>query len=205
MKETIEKYGKNKFTLTIIGIVILVTLIFAYQAGKQGWVGATDSIASTTTSSTSPLITGTSQAKAAAASKASPVPVATAVSGMCGLRITSPVIYAHVGFPLTISGIMSFAQAQKDGCSWNTELSNAGSAELFYNLRNQGWTSSGTTVPVTMANTGASTSTLSFTTTMNLYTTALGLTSGSPLKVVFTDNPVHETTPHSFTFYLFVK
>ncbi len=130
----------------------------------------------------------------------------TISSSKCNFKITSPVMYSNVSMPLVINGILDKADTSK-GCLWEERLSRAGEAEIFYNRNGEGWKSAGTAVPImTKSIAKAATTTLAFSVSFNLYTNALGLKSGTPLKVVFTElNIPVRPGPGTFTFPLTLK
>ena len=124
----------------------------------------------------------------------------------CNFTVTSPAILSEVSMPLTIKGILDKADTTK-GCMWNEESSRAGEAELFYNKNGEGWKSAGTSVPITVSGVpGAATTTLTFSASFGLYTKALGLASGTPLKITFTElNIPPQSNPDTFDFQVSLK
>jgi hypothetical protein len=121
-------------------------------------------------------------------------------SSKCNFKIITPQIYSKITIPLSIKGILDKADLS-NGCTWNENLSRAGQAELFYNRNGEGWKSAGTSVPIITSSlfNNTSTTTLAFSVSINLYTQALGLTSGTPIKIVFTElNILENKNPNTF-------
>lgn len=160
-----------------------------------------ESVATTTTSATvtkTPAKTTTTSAPKVIPSKN--------VTSRCNFEVTSPVMYSSVNMPFVVKGILDKANTST-GCMWNENASRAGDAEIFYNRRGEGWRSAGAAVPImTTSSPGAATTTLAFSVSFNLYTQALGLTSGTPIKIVFTElNIPPQANPDIFEFQVTLK
>ena len=126
-------------------------------------------------------------------------------SSKCGLTVTYPLPGSKISFPLTIKGVIDNSKASKLGCSWNQVQSRGGLVQAFYNLNNNGWMAPGIPVSI-ITGTGATASTTAFTAQLNVYTTNLGLSSGTPLKITFTElNEINDVNPDSFDMYVYLK
>jgi hypothetical protein len=189
---------KNWIKIGLIAIVLIGLIVYVSQKKEDVKVDDTKVVATTTTTvKTTP--------KTTTVVKTVPTVVSN-VMNKCNFRVTSPVMYSGVNVPFTVNGILDLADKSK-GCMWNMESSRAGVAEIFYNKDNSGWKSAGTSVQImTSMVPGKATTTLAFSTTFNLYTTALGLKSGTPIKIVFTEyNIPIQTNPDTFDFLVNLK
>ncbi len=185
----------NKVKYSIAVIVVIILGLFLFGGNKNSTDNKTVSEATTTkTTSTSKTVVKV------------PVGPSKNVMNRCNFRVTSPTMYSSVSMPFTVTGILDKADTTK-GCIWDENASRAGNAEIFYNRRNEGWKSAGTAVPIiTRVVPGGATTTMAFSVTFNLYTAALGLTSGTPIKVVFTELNIPEhANPDSFDFLVSLK
>lgn len=185
----------NWIKIALVVIILIVGGIYLSQKKDNGTTNTngtnnTNTSVSTTTKNT------TSTTKV----------VAKYNSSKCNFIITSPTINSSISFPFTVKGTIDKLATNK-GCIWNEDKSRAGNAELFYNLRNEGWKSSGTAVPIITGSTpGAATTTVSFSAQFNLYTAALGITPGTPIKITFTElNVLDQKNPDTFDLLLYSK
>ena len=128
------------------------------------------------------------------------------VTSRCNFEVTSPAMYSSVSMPFVVKGVLDKANTST-GCMWNENASRAGDAEIFYNRRGEGWRSAGAAVPImTTSAPNVATTTLAFSVSFNLYTQALGLTSGTPIKIVFTElNIPPQLNPDIFEFQVTLK
>ena len=208
MKETVNKmigFLKNIKMIDWIKIGVIAIIVISgiiYFSQKKD---ATENNTTATTTATST----TKTTNTPAVKKTTPVVTNTTaknITSRCNLKITSPALNSYVTFPFTVKGILDKADTTK-GCDWNELASRAGDAELFYNRNGEGWKSAGTSVPIITSTTpGGATSTLAISISFNLYTQALGLTSGTPLKIVFTELNIPErTNPDKFEYQVYLK
>ena len=190
---------KDKITYGVILVLIIIIICFSIQ-GKKNEVKTTDvSNNSVTSTNTNTNTTNTKTVKT--------VPtVARNVMNKCNFKITSPEINSSVSLPFTVKGVLNKADLSK-GCVWKDNLTNGGTVEIFYNKNGMGWVSAGTAAQITLFTTpGVATSTLSFTLPLNLYANALGLGSGTPIKLVFTEfNIPAQQYPDTFDFTVYLK
>ena len=197
---TIEKISKTAWTIYIILIIVVLTM-FAYLFQNKNLDIANENVVatSTTTNTSSSTITNTEKASV----KTTPTYKTTT---KCNLKITSPVAYTKVSMPLIVSGLLDVTDI-KEACKWNAAYSRAGNAELFYNKNGEGWKSAGAAVPIfTSSYAPISTTTLKISVSLNLYVKQLGLASGTPLKIVFTELNIPErSNPNTFDYLLYLK
>lgn len=192
------KNMNDKVRYSIIAVVIIILGLFIFGGeNKNSVTNSNDNKAvseATTTKTTSKTVVK------------APIGPSKNVLNRCNFRVTSPAMYSSVSMPFTVTGILDKADTTK-GCIWDENSSRAGDAEIFYNRRNEGWKSAGTAVPIiTRVVPGGAATTMSFSVTFNLYTAALGLTSGTPIKVVFTELNIPEhANPDSFDFLVSLK
>ena len=106
-------------------------------------------------------------------------------SGNCGLVVTSPIPKSSVTFPLVIKGVVDNSDREKLGCSWQMFEGQAGTAEIYFKDGNNEWKKLGTTVPVPVEN-WMSVKTF-FSVSLNFNNEGIGLPTGTPMKVVFTE------------------
>lgn len=99
----------------------------------------------------------------------------------CDLTVTSLKPNAQVNFPLKVKGTVNNTEP---GCSWLTFEGQAGTAQLFFNYQNKGWKPIGSSVPVKVSNSANKETT--FEVVLNFNNGAIGLSSGTPMKIVFT-------------------
>lgn len=202
---------KNRRWILAISIVVIFFLIlFFNKNSKQNYnepqlsVGSTTgvTVVSTTSQTVSPT-TNTNTLKSKTVKTISPT-VVRSLPGICNITISNPVDGGSITFPLTINGQIDLGK--KTDCVWNNNLSAGGSVELYYNLRNTGWKSAGIPVSLYTSTSGLSTSTLTVKASLNLYTQALGLTSGTPIKLVFTElNLKNISNPNTFSYITYLK
>lgn len=189
----------------IFGAVILLIVIVSlfFYSNKQNQVYQNPNVSENLSSSTE-LISSSSPLT----SSSSPVikkVVVSSYASKCGLTVTSPAIGSKITFPLTIKGTIDNSKASKLGCSWNVVSSRAGDAQIFYDLRNQGWTAPGVAVPM-ITSTGAVASTTAFSVGFNLYAKNIGLTSGTPIKITFTElKSLDNTKQDTFDLLVYLK
>jgi len=186
----------------LVGIVILLILaggvyLFTNRNSNQTtyWgQNTTSTETSTSTISSSTITTDTTKNT-----------VTSSYASKCGLTVISPVIGSKITFPLTVKGIIDNSKANTLGCSWNNVLSRAGEAQVFYNLKNQGWVAPGVAVPI-ISSSGLTASTTVFSVGLNVYAKNLGLTSGTPIKITFTENkPVDGSKQNTFDMLVYLK
>jgi hypothetical protein len=183
IKDWIKKISVKDWFIIFLTVIVLA-FVLTYLSSKKDVesdmsdIASTTLIATTSTSTTSTVKTKTTTPK---------VIPSTNVISRCNFKVTSPTMYSSVSMPFTVNGLIDKEDTTK-GCMWNENLSRAGDAEIFYNRNGEGWKSAGTAVPIiTRVVPGGATTTLSFTVSFNLYTKALGLTSGTPIKITFTE------------------
>lgn len=191
-----NKLNKKDLVIYVLIAVILIIGLFYLFPKKNIKTTGTNSVVATTTTKTSTKTTGTKTVS----------PVATNVMNKCNFKVTSPEINSRVTVPFTVYGLLNNAD-KSEGCMWASNGDLAGNAEIFYNKDNQGWKSSGTSVPIVIKGIpGGATSTLSFSVPFTLYAAALGLKSGTPIKIVFTEfNIPVQATPDTFNFQVYLK
>lgn len=196
------KYLQNNLVVkAIISVVVLLILIliigtYVNKVSKRSVLNEQGAVVSTSTeSATTSNVIGTK-------AKTVPMPVLT-YGSKCGFTITSPALNTRISFPVVIKGIID--DSSKLNCSWNHVENRAGTAQSFYNLKNQGWKATGIAVPIITSG-GPTASTSAFTVSLNAYSSALGLTSGTPIKIVFTEQPaLNVKTPDTFDVIVYVK
>lgn len=197
IKDFIKKISMIGWIKIAVIVIILIGAI-VYVSQKQVVINNTNNIVATTTKATSTNKTTTSTKTAPA--------VAKNVMSKCNFRVTSPAMYSSVSMPFTVAGLLNTTDTTK-GCVWNMASSRAGDAEIFYNKNSEGWKSAGTSVTImTTFAPGMPTTTVAFSIPFNLYTQALGLKSGTPIKIVFTElNVSKQTNPDTFDFQVVLK
>lgn len=190
---------KEKIIYSLV-VVVLVVGAYLVLVDNKPKVEVKEDVVATTTTTVTPKNTAPKTVTTA------PKGPSKNVMNRCNFRVTSPEMYSAVNMPFTVSGILDKADTSK-GCMWNENATRAGEAEIFYNRRNEGWKSAGTAVPIiTKSVPGAASTTMSFSVSFNLYTTALGLTSGTPIKIVFTElNIPVQTNPDIFDFQVTLR
>jgi hypothetical protein len=146
---------------TFVVILILILGIIAYISTQK------NSVEDTTTTATSTASTSTP-------------------NGLCGLLITSHTINGKVSLakPITVSGTINNADRVSLGCAWQSFEGQAGTAQAFAFVNNQ-WEPISTQTPVPVPN-WMSTST-TFTVELRIDTGTMNIASGTPVKVVFTE------------------
>ena len=102
----------------------------------------------------------------------------------CGLSITTPVPNATVSFPLIIQGVVDNSNRQSLGCSWGMFEGQAGIAQLYY-YNGGAWIALGNSAPM-LVDDWIATKT-NFSVTLNFTNEGIGLSNGTPMKVVFTE------------------
>jgi hypothetical protein len=196
-----QNLNNNQKNLAIYAliIVLIVGIFYIFHTKNSASINS-QNLAATTSTSANTAVTGKNT------NTPSKVVAAKYAASKCNFKITSPQLYSVVGMPLTVKGILDKADTSK-GCMWNENVLRAGDAELFYNRNGEGWKSAGTSVPITTSNIpGVASTTLTFSASFNLYTQALGLTSGTPLKIVFTElNIPPLPNPNTFSFIVSLK
>ncbi len=113
-------------------------------------------------------------------------PVTVGVNGNCGLYVQNPAKNTQVNFPFTIQGIIDNTNTKKLNCSWQMFEGQAGSAQLYFYTKADGWQKLGNQIPVPVANWTAVKTTFSVTFT-KFKTDLISISSGTPLKVIFTE------------------
>ena len=122
---------------------------------------------------------------------------------MCNFKITYPTPNSSITFPLTIKGEISLLK--KYNCEWSQNQTLGGTVQIFYNLRNSGWKSPGIPTKINTSS-SVSTSTLALSAPVNMYASALGLPSGTPIKLVFTElNIENNPNPKTFSFIVYLR
>ncbi len=191
---------KNKITLGIIILVILGGGLYALLA--KGPSAEMPGNSTTNTSSTT-NVPASSHSSQSTSGTVLPKPVTTSY-GTCGFRVTSPAANARVTFPLIVSGTIDNTKADALGCLWEKTASRAGTAQLYFYSKSAGWQPSG--VPVAVTNNGLVASVASsskFSVTLNAWTTTVGIYSGTPIKITFTEvEQPNGAKPRAFDFYL---
>ncbi|MEI6528521.1 MAG: hypothetical protein WCO10_02495 [bacterium] len=196
-----EKYKKylTVSNLTIAGVVLVLlvsVIVYATKSSNKGERSAIVENSSNVATST----TATSSVK----TKTAIVTTKVSYASKCGLVVTYPTVDSKVSFPLTAKGIVDNSNADKLGCSWNQALSRGGTAQVFYNLRKQGWKEAGIPVPIFIGSDVASSTT--FSAPLNIHADALGLTSGTPIKITFTElTDLNVTQPDTLDLQVFLK
>jgi hypothetical protein len=125
------------------------------------------------------------------------------VVGKCGLTVTSLSPNDKVGFPLTITGNIDNSNFKQLGCSWGSYKGVGGSAQLYFNYNNEGWKILGKTSMISAPNWTSIKS--SFSTTLNFNNSGIGLPSGTPLKIVFSDDNATGLPPDTFELPIILK
>lgn len=195
------KLIKNLF-LIIIFLILALILVISFKKESLP-VNNTDQAAISSSTSTD------SQTNATTTTKKTTVTTNTSnvtkvLTEMCNLKITYPTAYSKITFPLTIKGNVDLSKNYD--CKWSENLSRAGSVQIFYNLKNTGWKSPGIPTEIYTASSGGSTTTLALTAPVNMYTAALGLPSGTPIKLVFTElNIKNISNPKTFSYIVYLK
>ena len=198
---------KDQIIKGLVGVIILLVVFGGVYINKKNKtdiavnLGEEDNLVSTTTT--------TNTMSNVATNKVTNKPKTTTLpSGKCNLKITSPVVGSKVDFPLTIIGTIDHSDLEKYGCVWDEVFTRAGTAQVFYNVRNSGWKSQGVAVPITTSATTytSSTSTISFSIGLNFFNAGVGLPSGSPIKITFVENNEKDHTPlDTFDFTVYLK
>jgi hypothetical protein len=98
------------------------------------------------------------------------------------LKVTSISTNSKVSFPLTVTGTIDNSNTQTP---WTMFEGQAGTAQLYYNYQNSGWKVIGSSAPIKVKDWTAKSTT--FTTTLNFNNEGIGLASGTPMKVTFTE------------------
>jgi hypothetical protein len=188
---------KDLIMYILIVIILVIAVIYVFQKKDINKIDT----ANLTTTSTSSKDTTTN--KTTSTSKVIPF---KNVTSRCNFRVTYPTIYTGITMPFTVKGILDKADTSK-GCLWNELDSRAGDAEIFYNKNGEGWKSAGAAVPIiTRIVPGGATTTMAFTVSFNLYVKALGLKSGTPIKIAFTElNIPPQPNPDTFDFQVSLK
>ncbi|MFA5652120.1 MAG: hypothetical protein WC933_02030 [Candidatus Paceibacterota bacterium] len=197
LKDSIKKIGIiDWIKFALIAIVLIAGSFYIFQKADVKKVDTSNNVATTTTKTT-PKTTTTVKTQPA---------VLKNVTSKCNFKVVSPVMYAKVSMPFTVSGILDKSDTTK-GCMWGETTSLAGNAEIFYNKNGTGWVSAGSPVSIlTKGTPGMPSSYLSFSVSFNLYVTALGLQSGTPIKIVFTEfNIPVKPNPDTFDFLVSLK
>jgi hypothetical protein len=186
----------NWIKIAIIAVLLIGGIVYFSQKKTTDNKTATQNNNSQVTTDTSATKTTVSKPKPATAAN---------VTTKCGLKITSPAINSSVDVPFVVKGVIDTLNVK--GCVWNESNARAGEAEIFYNRNGEGWRSSGTSVPIITSNIpGSPTTTLAFEASFNLNRTALGLGSGTPVKIVFTElNIPPQPNPDNLYYLVYLK
>lgn len=195
--------NKNKI-ISILTFVILLLVGFLFITKNNQKNNTSLSVASTTdiVSTSSSSSESTSTVKIVKTTPTLTAPKSS--TSMCNIKITFPVANSKITFPLMIAGVIDLES--KSDCVWNNNLSMGGSVEIYYNLKNTGWKSAGIPASLYTSGTGGSTSTLAVKANVNMYTEALGLVSGTPIKLVFTElNIINNSNPKTFSYITYLK
>ncbi len=165
----------------LIGASVLLIVVLGYVSMHKGTTtdsGSKDNVSVTTPTGTTDKTTTTK-----------PKPVTTTTTstngGKCNLVITYPKAGAYVAFPLVVTGYID--TSNKSGCSWYQNQLRAGDVQISYNLRNQGYLASGVPVPIITNGSASNPAISNFQVSLNLATTPLGITTGTPIKLTFTE------------------
>ena len=198
------QYLKNKVILkTIIAIVVLlVGGIFLFTNEKNT---KTSSIMNLTPSSTSIVGASSTISSTTSIIKTTNKTISPSYASKCGLTVAYPIINSSITFPLVVKGVIDNSKADELGCSWNVVSSRAGEAQIFYYSKSKGWVAPGISVPI-VTSTGKVASTTAFSVSFNIYTKNLGISSGTPMKVVFTElKPLDYSKQDSFELLVYLK
>jgi len=116
---------------------------------------------------------------------ATTTPVADSSIKKCGFEVTSLVAGQKVNFPLRVQGKVDNSNIQQDGCSWVRFEGQAGVAQVYYNLNNQGWKLTGKMTPVPVENWMATSTNFAV-----ILALSDDLPENTPIKIVFTEEDV---------------
>lgn len=192
IKSSIMKYQVASAAV----LVILIVGVYMIMHGNSAEITPSTNEQKTVTGATAvPATPVTSKPK-------SPT-VVTTTGNTCNVTISYPKANTAVTFPLTIKGSLDVLNKN---CTWNEGSLKAGTLEVAYNIKGTGWRTPGIAVPINIDNTSQSTTTLNFTSTVNLPATALGVVSGTPLRLTFTElNISNNPAPRTFTVIVYEK
>lgn len=101
----------------------------------------------------------------------------------CGFRVTSLAPDDIINFPVTVTGDIDNSDPNAQ-CSWNIEAGYAGTAQLYFENGDE-WTALGSSTPITVKNTEANN--VKFSTKLSFSNIGVGLSLGSELKIVFSE------------------
>ncbi len=188
--------------IILVAVVVIFAAFYIIKNNSTNTTKNSETKISTSTVSTSPSKSNTVTAKTSITNTSGAGTVNT--TSKCNFKVTYPTIYSAVSVPFTVSGILNLSDTSK-GCMWSQNLSRAGDAQIFYDKNGTGWMPAGTSVPI-ITSAGNSTTTLDFSSEFNLNATALGLTSGTPIKIVFTElNVMSKPNPETFEYEVYLK
>jgi hypothetical protein len=189
--------------IILVAVVVIFAAFYIIKNNSTNTTKNSETKISTSTVSTSPSKSNTVTAKTSITNTSGAGTVNT--TSKCNIKVTYPTIYSAVSVPFTVNGILNLSDTS-EGCMWSQNLSRAGDAQIFYDKNGAGWMPAGTSVPIIESGTGNSTTTLDFSVSFNLNATALGLTSGTPIKIVFTElNVMNKPNPETFEYEVYLK
>lgn len=194
------KYNKGFGAMGIILALAVVLVVggLAYYAGKNS-----DSSKGTEETGYLPQVnqntaTSTSVVSNNSVSKTGTGSSHQLLGSSCGLTINSPAANAHVSFPLTVTGTIDNTNSSALGCSWTMFEGQAGTAQLyFFDQGNNNWHVLGNPIIVPVSN-WMTVGPVSFTIPVNFNNSGLGLSSGNPMKITFTEENPSGATPDTF-------
>ena len=167
---------KNLFIAVLV--IILIAVLFISRGGDKPGTSlnnqASTSTATTTTTSTGGKTTG-----------GKTTTTSSSVSQKCNLKVTYPVSGGSISFPLVIKGTLDVSSTKVYPCTWNQNAQAAGTLQLFYNIRGAGWTAPGIPVSLFAEGTVNATSLTLSSAILSLNAYALGIPSGTPIKLTF--------------------
>ena len=115
----------------------------------------------------------------------------------CGLTINYPTPTSTVSFPVTISGTIDNNNASTLGCSWTMYEGQAGTAQLYF-LENNNWHQINTPFILHVSD-WMTLGPVLFSVIINFNNNWIGLSSGTPMKIIFTEENPSGTTPDTLT------
>ena len=181
----------------IVLVVVIIASLFINRSSNTTTMTNSDVATSTTTS------VSTTKGTVTVANKK--ITEGTLI-GKCNFFVTFPKVNQSITFPLTVIGYMDESKTTK--CTWYENMTRAGNVQISYYTYGS-WKNAGVPVPI-MTNgslgTAQSTSTLAFTVALNAQVVPLGIRSGTPIKLTFTElNSNTTTNTDSFTMNLQYK
>ena len=154
--------------ITIIAVLLIVGGIYIYFNNKNSAPINNNSIQDNKTDSSDKI--DTTSINTTAKEKAN-----------CGLTITSLSPNTKVSSPIVVTGSIE----NSDECNWSVFEGYAGIAQLYFNNQNEGWKPLGVSKPVKAYN--QTVNNAQFSVTLDFNNGGIGLPSGTPLKIVISD------------------